>query len=49
MQSAKLLSAPMYEVFQRLLAEHGPQHWWPGDTPFEVMVGAQGAVWPSVR
>jgi endonuclease III related protein len=28
------------EVYQRLLAAFGPQHWWPGQTPLEVMVGA---------
>jgi len=28
------------EVFQRLLQCHGPQHWWPADSRFEVMVGA---------
>jgi len=28
------------EVFQRLLDEYGPQHWWPADSPFEVIVGA---------
>lgn len=35
-----------------LLADHfGPQHWWPGDTPFEVMVGAvltQNTNWQNV-
>src|ERR687887_1324954 len=28
------------EIFQRLLAHHGPQGWWPADSPFEVIVGA---------
>jgi endonuclease-3 related protein len=28
------------ELYQRLLAYYGPQNWWPGDTPLEVMVGA---------
>ncbi len=36
----------------RLLADHfGPQHWWPGDTPFEVAVGAvltQNTSWSNV-
>lgn len=39
-------------VFQRLYAQHGPQHWWPGETPFEVMVGAvltQNAAWSNVE
>jgi endonuclease-3 related protein len=28
------------EVYRRLLRRFGPQGWWPGDTPFEVVVGA---------
>lgn len=39
-------------VFQRLYAQHGAQHWWPGETPFEVMVGAvltQNAAWSNVE
>ncbi len=27
-------------VFDALLTRYGPQHWWPGETPFEVIVGA---------
>ncbi len=30
----------LVKVYQALYNEFGPQHWWPGDTPFEVMVGA---------
>lgn len=40
------------EPYQRLLAAYGPQHWWPGDTPFEVMVGAvltQNTAWANVE
>lgn len=37
----------------RILYEHyGPSHWWPGDTPFEVMVGAvltQNTAWTNVE
>ena len=39
-------------VFQRLLDTHGPQYWWPGDTPFEIMVGAvltQNTAWINVE
>lgn len=39
-------------VFDRLLAAYGPQHWWPGDTPFEIMVGAiltQNTAWGNVE
>ena len=27
-------------IYRRLFARFGPQHWWPGETPFEVTVGA---------
>lgn len=39
-------------VFRRLFAAYGPQHWWPGDSPFEVMVGAvltQNTAWTNVE
>lgn len=38
--------------FERLSARYGAQHWWPGDTPFEVMVGAvltQNTAWTNVE
>ena len=28
------------EIFRRLEGHYGPQHWWPGETAFEVIVGA---------
>jgi endonuclease-3 related protein len=41
-----------YEEAYRLLYAHfGPQGWWPGETPFEVMVGAvltQNTSWSNV-
>jgi len=39
-------------IFDALHAGYGPQHWWPGDTPFEVMVGAvltQNTAWSNVE
>lgn len=39
-------------VYRRLLATHGPQHWWPGDSVFEIMVGAvltQNTAWTHVE
>ena len=39
-------------MFQRLYEHFGPQDWWPGDTPFEVMVGAiltQNTNWKNVE
>lgn len=41
----------LYEYYRRLLAAHGPQHWWPGRTHFEVIVGAiltQNTAWVNV-
>jgi endonuclease-3 related protein len=40
------------QVFDRLYAAYGPQQWWPGDTPFEIMVGAvltQNTSWTNVE
>jgi endonuclease-3 related protein len=39
-------------VYRRLLAAHGPQHWWPGGSRFEIMVGAvltQNTAWINVE
>jgi endonuclease-3 related protein len=35
-----------------MLAAFGPQNWWPGDSPFEIMVGAvlvQNTAWRNVE
>jgi endonuclease III related protein len=43
---------PTSQIFDRLHAAFGPQHWWPGETPFEVMVGAvlvQNTSWKNVE
>ncbi len=37
-------------MYGRLLAHHGPQGWWPGDGPFETIVGAiltQNTAWTN--
>lgn len=42
----------MRKIYNRLLKAYGPQHWWPGETPFEVMVGAiltQSTSWTNVE
>jgi endonuclease-3 related protein len=39
-------------VYRALFKAYGPQHWWPGDSPFEVMVGAvltQNTAWANVE
>ncbi len=40
------------EIYRRLVDCYGPQHWWPADGPFEMMVGAiltQSAAWRNVE
>ncbi len=39
-------------IFDLLLAQYGPLHWWPAETPFEVCVGAiltQNTNWGNVE
>ena len=46
------LTRELLDIYNRLLRVYGPQHWWPGDTPMEVMVGAvltQAATWTNVE
>lgn len=52
MTMLKLSSRRLHGVFQRLLDAYGPQDWWPGDSPFEIMVGAvltQNTAWINVE
>jgi endonuclease III related protein len=45
------LSRRLPELYQRLWDQLGPQGWWPGETPFEVAVGAiltQNTNWNNV-
>ena len=46
------MSPVLQEVYQRLFDAFGPQRWWPGDTPFEIIVGAvlvQNTSWQNVE
>ncbi len=39
-------------IYDRLYAHFGPSHWWPGDSPLEIMVGAiltQNTAWNNVE
>jgi len=39
-------------IYKKLLNKFGPQDWWPGDTPFEIAVGAvltQNTNWGNVE
>jgi endonuclease-3 related protein len=45
------VSNRIQEIYTRLVDHFGPQHWWPGDTPFEIMLGAvltQNTSWRNV-
>ncbi|MEW6427421.1 MAG: endonuclease III domain-containing protein [Thermodesulfobacteriota bacterium] len=40
------------DIYTTLFAHFGPQHWWPGDTPIEITVGAiltQNTAWTNVE
>ncbi|MEX2316236.1 MAG: endonuclease III domain-containing protein [Pirellulales bacterium] len=46
------MSTNLLDVYNRLFATFGPQLWWPGDSPFEVMIGAvlvQNTSWKNVE
>ncbi len=46
------ISNKLRAIFEGLYHAYGPQHWWPGETPFEVMVGAiltQNTAWSNVE
>ncbi len=50
--SLRLSGTRLRQLFQGLYRAHGPQHWWPGDSPFEIMVGAiltQNTAWTNVE
>jgi len=50
--NAYSLQQELTEVYRLFLNRYGPQHWWPAETPFEVIVGAiltQSASWVNVE
>ena len=43
---------PLITIYQRLYDRYGPQGWWPGQTPFETILGAiltQNTNWKNVE
>jgi len=47
-----MISEQLTEIYQLLLDRFGPQHWWPGETQFEIITGAiltQNTAWPNVE
>ena len=46
------MSFSLQTLYDTLLSAYGPQSWWPGETPFEVMIGAvltQNTNWKNVE
>jgi len=51
-ENDRSVSQQLTEIYRILFVRYGPQHWWPGDTTFEVIVGAiltQSAAWGNVE
>ena len=47
-----MISKTLTEIYQLLFDYFGPQHWWPGETPFEIIIGAiltQNTNWANVE
>lgn len=47
-----MVKEKLASIYTQLYKHFGPQAWWPGDTPFEVMVGAvltQNTNWTNVE
>ncbi len=46
------MATTLHEIYDRLFSAFGPQDWWPGESAFEVMVGAilvQNTAWKNVE
>lgn len=51
-RSARKVRGALRRYYRRLLAHFGPQHWWPGGTRFEVILGGlltQNTSWRNVE
>jgi endonuclease-3 related protein len=51
-RSSKNQPPPLGKIYKTLLKFYGPQGWWPGDSSFEVVVGAiltQNTSWQNVE
>ena len=45
-------SVPVLRYYQKLLKHYGPQEWWPGESTFEIILGAllvQNTAWINVE
>ncbi|MDA1128693.1 MAG: endonuclease [Chloroflexi bacterium] len=46
------MTSGLMDIYQRFYDAYGPQHWWPGEGPFEIIAGAiltQSAAWTNVE
>ena len=46
------MNSTIYDLYKLLYDHFGPQHWWPGRTRFEIIVGAiltQNTAWANVE
>jgi endonuclease-3 related protein len=47
-----MITEQLDEIYQLLFERFGPQHWWPGETQFEIITGAiltQNTNWANVE
>jgi endonuclease-3 related protein len=47
-----MTSETLTEIYRLLFESFGPQHWWPGQTRFEIITGAiltQNTNWSNVE
>ena len=47
-----MISKTLTEIYRLLFDRFGPQHWWPGETQFEIITGAiltQNTSWTNVE
>ncbi|MHC4425911.1 MAG: endonuclease III domain-containing protein [Planctomycetota bacterium] len=52
MSHNKMMGERLTEIYQLLFKRFGPQHWWPGQTQFEIITGAilaQNTNWTNVE
>jgi len=52
MPAAEPLAEFLLDAYERMRAHFGPTHWWPGETPFEIALGAiltQNTAWTNVE
>jgi endonuclease III related protein len=50
--TAQKITKQIYQIYQKLYNHYGPQFWWPGESPLEVVVGAvltQNTAWHNVE